>query len=174
MRRGSEIVFPADAARAREALTGQASLVKRSQIEDAYFSAPSGAVARLRRQDTVTRLSCTRAPGSGSPDGTPPSAETVVLDYQACRRLLDLLGFREVERLKLARETWRKWQYVIHLDRVAGMGDFLTLESEGPALSPKKAKSQAKKFLKGLGIGGLDMGPAAPYTAPIKESVPET
>lgn len=172
MTRKSEIIFPVDLVQAREALMGQASLVKRSQIEDTFFAAPSGAVARLRRQDTVTRLSCTRAPGNGSHGGSLPSAETVVLDHRACRRLLDLIGFREVERLKLARETWRKWQYVIHLDRVAGMGEFLTLEFEGPIQAPKKAKSQAKKFLKGLGIGGLDMCPAAPYTAPIKDSVP--
>lgn len=171
----SEIVFPIEYALAREALEGQAALVKRTQIEDAYFTAPDGAIARLRRQDTVTRLSCTRSLARGGPGEAPATVETVVLDHHACLRLLGFIGFREVERLKFLRETWRKWQYAIHLDRVAGMGDFLTLEQEGPAPSPKKARQQAKKFLKALGIAGLDMPRALPYTAPIKEeSVPKT
>ena len=87
-----EMTVPVDCARAREALSARCPAPKRSQIDDTLYRRPDGAMARLRRQDTVTRLSCSR------PDIVGGAAETIVLDHPASRRLLELLGFEAVDR----------------------------------------------------------------------------
>lgn len=157
---------------AKEALSSGCAFLKRSQIEDAYFGRPDGVMARLRRQDTVTRLSC-NAPGVFDPD----APETIVLDPIACRRLLELCGFEAQERVRLSRETWRSCQFLLHLDRVEGTGVFLTLESDVGTLSAHGYRRQALKFLKNLGISaaaaGVDSLPGFPYTAPVVPNPPE-
>ncbi len=161
-----ELTLPVDYAAAREALTSNCPAPRRSQIDDTLFRRSDGVLARLRRQDTVTRLSCTR------PDLELPSPpETIVLDNEACRRLLDLLGFEAVDRVRLARETWRSSQYLLHLDRVDGLGDFITLQASQGAYAPAAYRKIALKFLKSLGIfplqEGVDRSGDLPYTASI-------
>ncbi len=171
-----EYTLPVDAASAREALRSSCALVKRSQIDDALFRRPDNVSARLRRQDTVTRLSCTN-PGTLA---EPP--ETVVLDYQACSRVLELAGFKPVDRVKFKRETWRYCQYLLHLDQTEVLGDYLTAEAEAGTASPHAFRRQVLKSLKNLGIlplepnacpvdkqdvYGVDNHSKLPYTAPI-------
>ena len=161
-----ELTVPVDYLAAREALAAACPAPRRSQIDDTLFRRDDGALARLRRQDTVTRLSCTR------PDldlSEPP--ETIVLDNEASRRLLDLLGFEAVDRVRLARETWRSCQYLLHLDRVEGLGDFITLQAERGSYPPAIYRKLALKFLKSLGIHpaweGVDKAKDLAYTASI-------
>lgn len=161
-----EYTIPVDYAAAREALTARCPAPRRSQIDDTLFRRSDGALARLRRQDTVSRLSCTR------PDlDLPEPPETIVLDNEASRRLLDLLGFEAVDRVRLVRETWRSCQYFLHLDRVEGLGDFITLQAERGSYHPNTYRKIALKALKSLGIhvagGGVDKAKALPYTASI-------
>lgn len=161
-----EMTFPVDRADARAALLANCPAPRRSQIDDLIFRRDDGVLARLRRQDTVTRLSCTR-PDVLSPD----PIETIVLDHQACRVMLELLGFEAVERVRLNRETWRSCQYHLHLDRVEGLGDFITIQAEAGLYPPKIYRRLALKFLKNLGIRpvqtGVDSLAALPYTASI-------
>ena len=161
-----ELTVPVDYAATRLALTTNCPAPKRSQIDDTLFRRSDGALARLRRQDTVTRLSCT-IPNLELPE--PP--ETIVLDNEASRRLLDLLGFEAVDRVRLVRETWRSCQYFVHLDRVEGLGDFITLQAERGSYPPSLYKKIALKFLKSLGVKpaweGVDRAEALPYTASI-------
>lgn len=161
-----EFTMPVDRATAREALMSRCPAPRRSQIDDTLYRRPDGVLARLRRQDTLVRLSCTR-PDLGPTD--PP--ETVVLDHEASRRLLELLGFEAVERVRLVRETWRSCQYFVHLDRVEGLGDFLTLQAERGAYPQAGYRKMALKYLKNLGIGpdreGVDKREPLPYTASI-------
>lgn len=166
-----EFTLPVDARAARQALGSACALVKRSQIDDILFRRSDGVMARLRRQDTVTRLSCTH------PGALADAPETIVLDHQACRRLLELLGFDAGDRVRFTRETWRYCQYLLHLDRTEALGDFLTLEAEAGSASHHGYRRQALKFLKNLGIAsrepGVDSSPDLPYTAPIVPSRPE-
>jgi adenylate cyclase class IV len=161
-----ELTVPVDYLAAREALAAACPAPRRSQIDDTLFRRADGALARLRRQDTVTRLSCTR------PDlELPEPPETIVLDNDASRRLLDLLGFEAVDRVRLARETWRSCQYFVHLDRVEGLGDFITLQAERGRYPAATYRKIALKYLKSLGIEpaweGVDKAEALPYTASI-------
>src|SRR5882724_1858975 len=119
-----ELTVPVEAASARLALSVECALLKRSQIDDTLFHRPDGVMARLRRQDTVTRLSCTH------PGALADAPESIVLDHQACRKMLELLGFSAADRVRFSRETWRHCQYLLHLDRTEALGDFLTLEAE--------------------------------------------
>ena len=161
-----ELTIPVDYAAAREALTASCPAPKRSQIDDTLYRRADGALARLRRQDTVTRLSCTRA---GLELPSPP--ETIVLDAEACRRLLELLEFAPADRIRLTRETWRSCQYFLHLDRVERLGDFVTLEAERGAYPPQIFRKIALKYLKSLGVlpawEGVDKAKGLAYTASI-------
>jgi adenylate cyclase class IV len=171
-----EFVLPVDAVSAREALRTACSLVKRSQIDDSLFRRSDDVTARLRRQDTVTRLSCTH------PNALSEAPETIVLDYRACQNLLELLGFEAVDRVRFARETWRQCQYLIHLDRTEVLGDYLTIEAEVGNASHQSYRRQVLRFLRNLGIlplepgacpvdrpglYGVDSSTELPYTAPI-------
>lgn len=161
-----ELTVPVDYATAREALASRCPAPKRSQIDDTLYRRTDGALARLRRQDTVTRLSCTR------PDlGLPEAPETIVLDHQASRRLLELLGFEAADRVRFTRETWRSCQYLLHLDRVEGLGDYVTIQAEQGTYPPKIYRRLALKQLKAMGIepvwAGVDSPKAVPYTASI-------
>ncbi len=161
-----ELTIPVGYAETREALMKGCPAPRRSQIDDTLFRRPDGALARLRRQDTVVRLSCTRQDLE-----LPNPPETIVLDGEACRRALEILGFAPVDRVRLTRETWRSFQYFLHLDRVEGLGDFLTLQAERGSYPPKTYRKIALKFLKNLGIrpaeAGVDTAGPLPYTASI-------
>jgi adenylate cyclase class IV len=171
-----EYTLPVAAALTREALITSCNLVKRSQIDDILFRRSDDLMARLRRQDTVTRLSCTR------PHALADIPETIVLDHAACRRLLEMLGFEAVDRVRFKRETWRYCQYQMHLDQTEALGDYLTIEAEAGSASHESYRRQALKHLKSLGISplepgacpvdkpdlvGVDSSTDLPYTAPI-------
>jgi adenylate cyclase class IV len=161
-----ELTVPVDYGTAREALSSRCPAPKRSQIDDTLYRRKDGALARLRRQDTVTRLSCTtQEPGRSD------APETIVLDHQAARRLLEVLGFEAVDRVRFIRETWRSCQYLFHLDRVESLGDYVTIQAEQGAYPPKIYRKVALKRLKSMGItpswSGVDSPGTVPYTASI-------
>ncbi len=173
-----EIVVGTPYASAREALALKAVFMRRTQVEDAYFENGRGDTARLRKQDTVTRLSCTRPLG----DITRECPETIVLDFLACVKLLIRFGFTEAAREKYVRETWKRHHYALHLDRFPDAPARLTLEAEAWAEDDRRMKRQALKFLKSIGISckirpqrsDIDKPRGLPYTAPIKEEIPAT
>lgn len=168
-----ELTVPVEYAAAREILAARCPAPKRSQIEDALYRRQDGVLARLRRQDTVTRLSCTK------PDlGLTEAPETIVLDIQASRHLLELMGFEMADRVRFTRETWRFCQYILHLDRVEATGDFMTIQAAQGRYTAKAYRKSALKQLKTLGIAlreeglepfktGVDRPEALPYTASI-------
>jgi adenylate cyclase class IV len=162
-----EYVLPAEAETVRGRLTGQATFQRRSTIADAYFENGTGTVARIRRQDTIAKLSCTPT------DDASTSFETIVLDARACQGLLEHLGFRLRDRLTLLRDTWRKHQYHLHLDRIDGLGTFLTMEIPLTGEPRQKAVKAALKCLRQLGFRpprqpkplSIDKPPVPAYTA---------
>lgn len=85
--------------------------------------------------------------------------------------MLDLLGFEPVDRVRMVRETWHSLHYLLHLDRVEGLGDFITLQVEHGTDMPGTYQKIAMKFLKSLGITPtwetVDKAGALPYTASI-------
>lgn len=160
-----ELVLPIEVTPAREALMAACSLLKRSQIEDTLLRRPDGVLARVRRQDTVTRLSCNH------PGVFTDTPETIVLDHHSCRRLLEILGFAQIDHVRFSRESWRVCQYLLHLDRVEKLGAFLTVEAEAGETSMYVYRRQTLKFLKKMGISpqepGVDSSDNLAYTAPI-------
>jgi len=145
-----EYVVPVEHDDIRDRLGRRAAFVKRSQIEDVYLIGASGRdIVRLRRQDTVTRLSSTRRLDL---DGLEENHETIVLDFRASLAMLQSLGFVETDRLKLTRDAWRKNQYSLFLDRIEGMGEFLVLEAEIKGDNERREKRAALKFLRSLGV----------------------
>jgi adenylate cyclase class IV len=168
-----EIVIEVRHEEAREALANRAAHVRRTGIEDAFFRDRKDAVVRLRRQDTVSRLACLR------PSRTEEPPETVVLDYRAARQMLLDLGLSEIGSASIIRETWRSGPYLLHLDRVRGIGDFLTLEASAEGRISLKTKRRAVQALKGLGFQaavrdcrlGVDSPRLSAYTAPINKNI---
>jgi predicted adenylyl cyclase CyaB len=149
-----EYSLPVDPILAREALNTECSFLKRSQIEDAYFENQNADIVRLRRQDGVARLSCTRRL---SIEGLEDHGETIVTDFGACREVLRLMGFEETESMKLTRDAWRKDHYTLHLDRVEKLGSYLNLECQTDGLPELTLKRRALKLIKSLGLNKARM-----------------
>ena len=160
-----ELVVPIPYEEAREILSRETTFLRRSKIEDCFFIRPgSEEIVRIRRQDTLARLSCSRRI---SPDEPEESHETIVLDARACTGLLSMLGFEAAETVRLTRDAWKKHLYNLHLDRIEGMGDFLTIETEVKYDNHRRLKRAALDLLRGLGIP-FDKKQVRAYTDPIK------
>ena len=151
-----EYSLPVDPQTARESLHAECAFLKRSQIEDVYFENRDADIVRLRRQDGVTRLSCTR---HLSIEGLEDHGETVVTDFNASRELIRLMGFDEAENMRLTRDTWRQDHYSLHLDRVEKLGSYLVLECQTDGLPEAKLKRRALKLLKSLGLNKAAVAP---------------
>jgi len=169
-----EYVVPVDFWGAKEILEQKATFLRRSKIEDAYFSGPGDAIARLWKQDSLTRLSCTKKEVI---DEIIEAYETVVLDHRASIAMLDMLGFSKSEEIRLTRDSFRKHHYAISLDRVEGLGDFLVLETDAGEIAPARLKHTAERFIGRLEIPlkgrpaslktNLDSFSSLPYTRAI-------
>lgn len=167
-----EYVVPADRQDAKARLDGKAAFVRRSQIEDAFFLNPAGAAVRLRRQDGLCRLACTRPIAEDVP-------ETVILDHGACLEFLRRLGFREAGRVRVIRDVFRYRHFGLFVDRVEGLGDFLVVEAEAGKKAARRLEAEAKALLRELGLfeeaplprpswSAIDMAGALPYTGPVE------
>lgn len=169
-----EYVIPVDFWAAKEILETEATFLRRSKIEDSYFEDACGHLARLRKQDTITRLSCT---SKAVVDEIADAHETVVLDHRATEAMLGMLGFSRNETVRLTRDSFRMHHYAIALDRVEGLGDFLVLETEAGTLEPARLRHAAERFIGKLEIplkglpgtrdSGLDSFSPLPYTRAI-------
>lgn len=170
-----EYALPVEPESTRDALWAAGTFLKRTQIEDVYFENAASDLVRLRRQDGVARLSCTR---QLTAEGLEDHGETIVTNFAACREVLRLMGYGEVETVRLTRDTWRRDHYSLHLDRVAGIGSFLVLECQTDGLPEVTLKNRARRLLKSLKlnqaeeVAGLeakevDKNPALAYPVPI-------
>lgn len=144
-----EYVIPVDYWPTKEILEEEATFLRRSKIEDVYYEGPEESLARLRKQDMLSRLSCTK---KGIIDEMIEAHETVVLDHRAVVAMLDMLGFTEVERVELTRDSFRKHHYSISLDRVKGLGDFLVVETTPAGLTSARLTRAAERFVDKLDI----------------------
>lgn len=139
-----EYIIPIDFWAAKNILESEATFLKRSKIDDAYYEGTHDNYARLRKQDSLTRLSCTKKEVI---DEIVDAHETVVLDYHATAAMLEMCGFKKLEEIHLTRDSFRKNQYSLSLDRVKGFGDFLVLETEAHELTPERLKLAAERFI---------------------------
>lgn len=144
-----EYVIPIDFWAAKEILEVEATFLRRSKIEDTYYEGTHDNYARLRKQDSLTRLSCTKKEVI---DEIVDAHETIVLDYHATASMLEMCGFKKLEEIHLTRDSFRKNHYSISLDRVKGLGDFLVLETEADGLAPERLKLAAERFIGKLEI----------------------
>lgn len=171
MKRNFELIIPIDFWEAKEILHEKASFTKRCRIEDIYFESSAGDIARLRRQDTISKLSCTKPLNRGI-------TETIVLDFRASQELLSSLGFTQVERVAVTRDIFRYQHYAVYLDQVDTIGEFLIMEAEAGRKRLSVLEKSARKVLRSLEIPwepenhpaltAIDTTGALPYTKAIK------
>lgn len=169
-----EYVISVDYWVAKGILEAETTFLRRSKIDDRYFEGPKGNLARLRRQDSLTRLSCTKKEVI---DEIVEAHETVVLDHRASTAMLGMMGFTSTEDIRLTRDSFRKHHYALHLDRVEGVGDFLVLETDAGEMEPARLKRAAERFIGKLEIplkgvpasrrSRLDSFSCLPYTRAI-------
>lgn len=173
MKKVFELVIPVAYWETKEILESCTTFQKRSKIEDVYYASVSGDLARLRRQDTICRLSCTK-PLKGL------FLETIVLDFRSCQKLLTSLGFREVERIAVTRDIFRHQHYSIYLDKAENIGEFLVIEAEAGHKKRFIHEKAAKRLIRSLEIPwepeeqphrtAIDMTGRLPYTKAINSS----
>ncbi len=76
--------------------------------------------------------------------------ETGVDNGAAMARLLEELGFLSVETVEKRRERFRAGNYLVVLDAVDGLGEFVEVETEADAVAP--ARDGALELLRDLGL----------------------
>jgi adenylate cyclase class 2 len=120
---------------------------------DVYFNHPSRDFAsrdealRLRR----AKGSCYLAYKGPKLDGvtkTRVEHEVKVACYEEARRILESLGFTAVLEVNKTRRLYALGEYIIALDSVEGLGNFVEVEKKGSAYEPKELLG----FLKRLGV----------------------
>jgi adenylate cyclase class IV len=153
-----EYVVPAEYWPAKEKLALRTRFLKRSTVEDAYLEHASGGLARLRKENGVSRLSF-------------HAVETVVLDRGAGIELLRTLGFEDRARVRLVRDSWAFQHYRIHLDQVEGVGAFIVVEGDAGKKSERTLKREARRLIRRLKLPrsgrSLDSIPSPPYSVAI-------
>ncbi|RLF00118.1 MAG: class IV adenylate cyclase [Thermoprotei archaeon] len=126
-----------------------ARLLRVEEQEDVYFSHPC---RDFSRTDEALRL---RLAGGGAeltykgPRGAGPVKSRLevtarVVDAERLVEILELLGFREVARIRKRREIYELRGVEVALDQVEGLGEFIELESRGA--SPSELLELARKL----------------------------
>ncbi|AGN02256.1 adenylyl cyclase CyaB [Salinarchaeum sp. Harcht-Bsk1] len=137
----------------RERLPDDAEALGTVEQVDTYFDAPHRDFAetdealRLRRE---RRLHSGSAADEGQPDGdggwtteltykgplleaeskSREELETEVLDGEAMEGALDRLGFEPAATVEKQRERYAVGEFIVSLDAVAGLGEFVEVETE--------------------------------------------
>ena len=158
-----EVKVRADHERARDRLEalGADPLGTVEQV-DTYYGHPVREFAetdealRIRREtredgDGATRITY-KGPLVEADSKTRLEHETGVADGETMAAILEELGFEPVETVEKTRERFRVDDYVVTLDSVADLGEFLEVETEARDVEP--AREGAFDLL-----GDLDLDP---------------
>lgn len=130
-----------------------AKYLREEKQEDLYFNHPSRDFAstdealRLRSAGGRSYLTY-KGPKVDSLTKTRVEHETKVEDYEEARRILEGLGFDAVLAVNKTRQLYALGEYVISLDSVEGLGDFIEVEKKGSSYEPRELTD----FLRRLGI----------------------
>jgi len=139
---------PLEHARSRLRELG-ARLVRVEEQEDVYFSHPcrdfSHTDEALRLRLAPGRVELTyKGPRRAGPVKSRLEVTARVVDAQRILEILELLGFKEVARVRKRREIYELRGVEVALDQVEGLGEFIELESRGA--SPHELLELAKRL----------------------------
>lgn len=157
-----EVKVPADIAAVRgrlDALGAEA----RGTVEqsDTYFDHPGRSFAntdealRIRRADGRATLTY-KGPKVDEASKTRRELETVIDDAEAARAILDALGFEPVAEVRKTRDRYALDGYVVTLDAVDGVGEFVEVEAEGEEADIGALRDGAKAVLDRLDLDPAD------------------
>jgi adenylate cyclase class 2 len=126
---------------------------------DTYFEHPvrnfaeTGEALRIRFEtrdgDTDTRVTY-KGPLVESASKTREERETDVEDGDTMERIMETLGFDRFETVEKHRERFAHGEYTVTLDTVAGLGEYVEVETEAEAVEP--AREGAVALLRDLGL----------------------
>ena len=159
-----ELKLPADHEPVRERLA-EMGADSRGTVEqaDTYYDHPvrefeeTDEAVRVRRESTDdgSRAAVTyKGPLVEAESKTREEVETRVEDGEAMDRLLRELGFEPAATVEKRRERFDHEGYTITLDSVAGLGEYVEVETESETIAP--AREGAVALLSELGLDPSD------------------
>jgi len=156
-----EVKIRAPHDRVRERLA-ELEAERRDRVEqvDTYYDAPHRDFAetdealRLRRERGETTLVTYKGPLVEAESKTRREAETAVDDGAAMADVLESLGFTPAATVEKERERYDLAGYTVTLDSVAGLGEFVEVETEADAV--EAARQGAFDVLRSLGLAPDD------------------
>lgn len=128
---------------------------------DTYYDAPTRDFAetdealRVRREerDEEDRAKLTyKGPLVGGTSKTREEYETELGDADVMESILDSLGFVPVETVGKERERFSIGEYVVTLDTVDGLGEFVEVETEAPEKGIDTARAGVTGTVESLGL----------------------
>ncbi len=155
-----------DAVRERLEEAG-AERVERVRQTDTYYDAPHRDFAetdealRLRREaaegedEAATRVTY-KGPLVEAESKTREEFETGVGDGETAHEVLSRLGFAPAATVEKERERYALDGYVVTLDAVEGLGEFVEVEREVPESAVESAREGAFEVLRSLGLDPED------------------
>lgn len=157
-----EVKVPADLAAVRgrlEALDAEAcGTVEQS---DTYYDHPARSFAqtdealRIRREDGRAALTY-KGPKVDGASKTRRELETGITDAEAARAVLEALDFEPVADVRKTRDRYELDGYVVTLDAVDGVGEFVEVEAEGEETDIEELRAGAEAVLERLGLDAAD------------------
>ncbi len=133
--------------------------------EDFYYDAPHRDFAetdealRIRREsddDDAEEVVTYKGPLVEQESKTRKEHETVVGDGETVDQLLSALGFEAAATVNKERERYELDGYVVTLDAVAGLGEFVEVETEADEADVERARIGAYDVLSELGLNPND------------------
>jgi len=126
---------------------------------DTYFQHPvrdfadTDEALRVRREttdgETVSRVTY-KGPLVEAESKTREELETAVGDQTTMEAILEELGFEALETVQKHRERFEHGEYTVTLDTVAGLGEFVEVETQAAAVEP--AREGAVALLRDLAL----------------------
>ena len=159
-----ELKLPADHEPVRERIA-EMGADRRGTVEqeDTYYDHPvrefeeTDEAVRVRREstdgETVSRVTY-KGPLVEAASKTREEVETRVEDGEAMDRVLRELGFEPAATVEKRRERFDHEGYTITLDTVAGLGEYVEVETESESVAP--AREGATDVLSELGLDPSD------------------
>ncbi|MDL5361029.1 class IV adenylate cyclase [Halalkalicoccus sp. NIPERK01] len=157
-----EMKVRADHGRVRDALRELGASARGAITQrDTYYDAPTRDFAetdealRVRREERggTERARLTyKGPLIGETSKTREEYETDLGDGDAAAAILDSLGFVPVETVEKVRERFSLAEYAVTLDSVAGVGEFVEVETEASEGDVDAAREGVARTVESLGL----------------------
>jgi len=135
-----------------------ARLLERGEEEDLYFRSPirdfseTDEALRLRLRGSKCALTY-KGPRLDALSKTREEIEVEVGDWRSMKEILRRLGFTEIGRVRKRRETYQFKGFLICLDEVQGLGEFIEVEAKAEG-DYKALMGETLTLLEDLGVKG--------------------